>query len=307
MSGDPQQQIEATARIRRLLSKEEAPPIEQVIRAGLIPYFVSFLQSPDQKLQVSPHLGRLSPVLPSDYSSKFESAWALTNVASGTSEQTQLIINNGAVPPLVKLLSSPSPEVREQAVWALGNIAGDGAMFRDYVLQSGVMEPLLTVIGHDSSSLNLVRNAVWTLSNLCRGKNPPPDWDIVSRLTCWYPDRYRLALFVGIQSVAAAREEHLFVRYGYSGRCFLGAFVSIRWVEPAHPSRRGSRGLPTSCRPSHPQQPSGTDSSVEMHREHCHRGRSADPSRNRIRCPPGSSPHLPKSQGGFTKGSLLDG
>jgi len=104
----------------------------------------------------------------------------LTNVASGTSEQTQLIINNGAVPPLVALLSSPSPEVREQAVWALGNIAGDGAMFRDYVLQSGVMEPLLAIIGHDSSSLNLVRNAIWTLSNLCRGKNPPPEWDIVT-------------------------------------------------------------------------------------------------------------------------------
>ncbi|CAG7851594.1 Importin subunit alpha-2 AltName: Full=Importin-1; AltName: Full=Karyopherin subunit alpha-2 [Serendipita indica DSM 11827] len=161
-SGELHQQIEATARIRRLLSKEDNPPIEQVIRAGLVPYFVNFLQSPDQQLQ-------------------FESAWALTNVASGTSEQTQLILNNGAVPPLVKLLSSPSPEVREQAVWALGNIAGDGANFRDYVLQSGVMEPLLAVIGNDSSSLNLVRNAIWTLSNLCRGKNPPPDWEIVSK------------------------------------------------------------------------------------------------------------------------------
>lgn len=51
-SGDLAQQIEATARIRRLLSKEDNPPIEQVIRAGLVPLFVDFLKSQDQQLQV---------------------------------------------------------------------------------------------------------------------------------------------------------------------------------------------------------------------------------------------------------------
>lgn len=103
----------------------------------------------------------------------------MTNVASGTSEQTQLLLNNGAVVPLVQLLSSPSPEVREQAVWALGNIAGEGANFRDYVLASGAIEPLMAIIGNEASGVNLIRNAVWTLSNLCRGKNPPPSWELV--------------------------------------------------------------------------------------------------------------------------------
>jgi len=51
----------------------------------------------------------------------------LTNVASGSSEQTQVVIKCGGVVPLVELLKSPFLNVAEQAVWALGNIAGDGS------------------------------------------------------------------------------------------------------------------------------------------------------------------------------------
>lgn len=88
------------------------------------------------------------------------------------------MLEHGAVQPLIDLLSSPESDVREQAVWALGNIAGDSPVFRDHVLSRGIVPPLLKLL-QESQKPSVLRNATWTLSNLCRGKNPPPDWNLV--------------------------------------------------------------------------------------------------------------------------------
>ena len=67
-------------------------------------------------------------------------------IASGTTQQTQTIIDKGAIPLFVKLLSENRPGIAEQAIWAVGNIAGDCAYYRDAVLKAGGMEPLIRIV-----------------------------------------------------------------------------------------------------------------------------------------------------------------
>lgn len=161
-SEDVNQHLPAVTEFRKLLSIEKNPPIQQVIDTGIVPRLVQMLTFQQSETV------------------QFEAAWTLTNIASGTTQHTQHVINHGAVQMFIVLLSSPSADVREQAVWALGNIAGDSPKFRDLVLGHGIVQPLLSVFNPDSK-LSMIRNATWSLSNLCRGK-PQPQFESVAAI-----------------------------------------------------------------------------------------------------------------------------
>jgi hypothetical protein len=108
--------------LRRLLSVERNPPVDPIVDAGALPYFVALLTN------------NKYPIF------QFEAVWVLTKIAS--TNRTKDVANcDNAVRSLVELLDSPVPEVREVAVMCLGYIAGESVTFRDGILrESGLIE-----------------------------------------------------------------------------------------------------------------------------------------------------------------------
>lgn len=161
-SSDPIERYEGTKQFRMMLSVSGDIPIQAVIDTGIVPILVEFI-SQDQY----------------DSSLQFEAAWALTNIASGTGEQTEVVVCSNAIPQFIRLLESPREDIREQGMWGLGNIAGDRSEYRDLVIQfSGGLGKCVDACRR-SKRLSTTRTGVWSLSNLCRGK-PRPDFELIA-------------------------------------------------------------------------------------------------------------------------------
>ena len=89
-------QIFATIGLRRLLSFEQSPPIQQTVDRNLVPKLFEYAQRLD------------SPKL------QFEAIWCLTNLASGDSRFVLNLVENNAIPILIKVLTeSAHIEVKE--------------------------------------------------------------------------------------------------------------------------------------------------------------------------------------------------
>jgi importin subunit alpha-1 len=145
---------------RKVLAREKSPPIGAAITTGAVPLLAKLLENDD------------TPV------TQFEAAWALGNIASGTTDHAACIVNTPElISTFVRLLGSADQNVCELAVWALGNIAESSPIYRDLLLERGVLTELAHIperLGDSGTPLKLRRSMTETILSLCRGKPAPP-------------------------------------------------------------------------------------------------------------------------------------
>lgn len=187
-SSDLEQVHQGVYEFRSLLSVEDSPPIQPVIDSGCVPRFVelmdtSFLMSHAMTVngmgvdRIQQGTVEFGVVMEMVNKIRVEAAWVITNISSGTTQQTKVVIDSGAVPLLVQMLLDSNDGVVDQSVWALGNIAGDSEGMRDIILETGALRVilgLLVKLYESAAHIKIVRNLTWLLSNLNRGRNPPP-------------------------------------------------------------------------------------------------------------------------------------
>lgn len=170
--------------IRDVLSDDnEDPPIQTVLDWNLLPRLVQLLNSNDD-----------SRIL-------FETAWAITNIASGTSAQTKALVDNEGIPALVGVLKKSVNNnnnkdyiLANQVIWALGNIAGEYWQYRDWILELDIC-PIISELTKNNN-LPPDQNVTWALTNFCRGQELESQW---GKLRSLLPDFKRL-LYLGENS-----------------------------------------------------------------------------------------------------------
>ncbi|KAI5168486.1 hypothetical protein PAEPH01_0174 [Pancytospora epiphaga] len=174
-SGDLETVYKGTFECRSSLSVEGTPPIQEVIDAGIIPRIVQLLNPATYSVFPETSITFITKT-------RIEAAWIITNIASGTNEQTMYLTQQGVIPELVSMLDEEDDAVTDQSVWALGNMAGDCEDIRDIILNHGALYKILALVDKykvAKEHIRILRNLTWLMANLCRGRNPSPPQEVL--------------------------------------------------------------------------------------------------------------------------------
>ena len=147
-------QYQAARQVRQAFKQDNFKYIiSQLNTSHLIPRFVSFLQTPNLELI-------------------YETTWILLNIASGPREATNKVVQAGAIPELLRLLTTlhrrgdEAMKILEHIIWTLANIAGEHDVAY-YIAQKALPQIIDTLRGSSPTLQALVASL---LSNLAESK-----------------------------------------------------------------------------------------------------------------------------------------
>ncbi|CAH9127040.1 unnamed protein product [Cuscuta epithymum] len=184
--GAVQKRVNALRELRRLLSKSEYPPVEAALEAGAMPLLVNCLSfgSPDEQLLEAAWCltniaaGRpdetkaLLPALPlliahlgekSSLTVAEQCAWALGNVAGEGEELRDVLLSQGALPPLARMMFPNKGSTVTTAAWALSNlIKGPGPKAANELIRiGGVLDAILRHL--KKADVELATEVAWVV------------------------------------------------------------------------------------------------------------------------------------------------
>lgn len=92
---------------------------------------------------------------------------------TGDDLQTQIIINCGALPALLQLLSSQKDGIRKEACWTISNVTAGNSTQIQAVIDAAIIPPLIHLLSHGDFKTR--KEACWAISNATSGGLQKPE------------------------------------------------------------------------------------------------------------------------------------
>lgn len=78
-----------------------------------------------------------------------EAVWTMSNILAGSVNQIETVIQSGAIPVIINLMSAGPTEIKREAVWAISNAtAAANDQQIHFLVRSGCIGPLVDAAGH---------------------------------------------------------------------------------------------------------------------------------------------------------------
>jgi len=169
--------------------------IDMVLRHNSLPILIHLLNNCEE-------LSVLTPVLRT-----------VGNIVTGTDQQTQAVIDTGALNCFHRLLNHAKQSIQKEAAWTLSNVTAGTSQQIQSVVDAGLLEPIVKCLAE--GDFRTQKESVWVVTNFTSGGSPEQIHQLCNTgvvkclcdlLTC-NDDRIVQVLLDGIQNILIHAEK----------------------------------------------------------------------------------------------------